>query len=111
MQNSARVLVYFKSGDQATYHVSGHDDFIKLTNQVSSWMPGWIFIGSNSLVRKSEISQIYYLSEDEDGPDNSSYPPQQEKSMETFQAEMPGQEMRVLHEEKMVGEKVGTTPR
>lgn len=63
MLGKPQVLVKFKTGEQVLFSLADHNAFVKLVEQVSKVWGLWLFIGPDAVVRKKDISSMYYLPE------------------------------------------------
>lgn len=66
MPPERKVLVRFKSGQEDIYTVDGIESFHSLARVLSGLWASWVYIGSEAVIRKSEIAAIFYLGADDE---------------------------------------------
>lgn len=71
-----QVLVKFKKGEQVVFEIQGHDDFVRLAQELARIWGAWLFIGPNAVVRRSDIAGIYYLKDGWNAQSSQSSMPQ-----------------------------------
>ena len=57
------MIVVFKNGERVIFNLNDRFEFEEVFYQLKKWFSRWILLGSNAVVRKEEISNIFYFPE------------------------------------------------
>lgn len=58
-----QVLVMFSKGDHAFFDIEGKEYFDCIEMELEKSLYEWISIGCNAILRKDEISRLFYFAE------------------------------------------------
>ena len=61
MQPRPKMLMKFKSGQEVVFDLGSREDFDELVANLAGIWSIWMYIGQSAVVRKRDVSSVYYL--------------------------------------------------